>query len=625
MRARLPLADSKSFKEGDGERIVTVADLIEKRKLRWGERHDLAYDRRLTAAGVACILEDEGMRREILLRPYLLIEAIFLIVDKKKETVPFFFNEVQRDFIEQFERFGTGKPYYILKGRQQGFTSLITAMQLAYAIVRKNFSGMTLADTADNALAIFNDRARAVYERLPKEILPTERFSSKRELYFDVLNSSWRVSTATGNTGRSRTLNFVHFSEVAFYDCSLSDLQKGIGEAMTEDAICIYETTANGLGEAEELWKSGACRNLFYEWWRTREYRCSDLSYLTTNDPWLRARIEVLRELGLDEEQIAWYCRKYDAYLDKSTIRQEYPCTPEEAFVSGGDCIFDRERVSAAILASSQKPQARRGYFTYRRRREDVTDAEGNVIDTQLLIEDVAFCDSPTGYILLHEEPRVQKNPAGETVALAPYTLGGDTAGEGSDYFTGKVICDLDGRTAATLCVRHMDEDLYAEQMYCLGAYYHRALIGIEINYSAYPVRLLERTYRYPNLYYREKGAWEGGGVRRSPGFETTARTKPLIISHLVSVLREDPFPECDRATLGELLTFTRLPTGGMGASSGKHDDLVMALAIAHYISSLSHRGWEKVEGRWEEGLEGLFHTEEPMSENALYMSWEEK
>ena len=42
-------------------------------------------------------------------------------------------------------------------------------------------------------------------------------------------NSSWRIATATDQVGRSRTLNFVHFSEVAFYECDLANLQAGIG------------------------------------------------------------------------------------------------------------------------------------------------------------------------------------------------------------------------------------------------------------------------------------------------------------------------------------------------------------------------------------------------------------
>ena len=291
---------------------ITVADIIAKRRRIWEEKHDLDLDKELVRASARKILATPSLVAEVTEKPYLLIEVAFYIVDKKRNTVPFFFNEVQRDFIGKLETLGTSKPFFVLKGRQQGFTSVITATQLSYAIVRKNFSGFTMADRSDNTRAIFNDKARVVYDRLPDELKPTEKFNSINELFFGKLNSSWRIATATDQVGRSRTLNFVHFSEVAFYDCNLSDLQAGIGEAITAGAIQVYETTANGFNQAKDLWDSESCHNLFYEWWRSPEYRSTEFEYLETDDPWLIERKKVLEGLGLDKEQITWYCKKYD-------------------------------------------------------------------------------------------------------------------------------------------------------------------------------------------------------------------------------------------------------------------------------------------------------------------------
>ena len=236
---------------------MTVQDIIDKRKARWNEKHDLDYDEKLINAAAVEILSKKELRDEILEKPYLLIPCCFYIVDKKRETVPFFFNPVQEDFIRQLETKGTSKPFFVLKGRQQGFTSVITAIQLAFAIVRKNFSGFTMADRTDNTMAIFNDKARVVYDRLPAVLKPHEKFNSRNEMFFDKLNSSWRIATATDQVGRSRTLNFVHFSEVAFYEADLASLQAGIGEAITADAIQVYETTANGFNQAKDLWDGG--------------------------------------------------------------------------------------------------------------------------------------------------------------------------------------------------------------------------------------------------------------------------------------------------------------------------------------------------------------------------------
>lgn len=604
---------------------LTALDLIAKRRQRWEERHDLDYDRQIVEAAARKIAEDADIAREIHDKPYLLIEIAFVIVDKKKSTVPFFLNEVQKDFIKTFEERGTGKPYFVLKGRQQGFTSLITAMQLSYAIVRKNFSGMTLANTSDNALAIFSDKAKTVYTRLPDVLKPHEKYNSKRELFFDVLNSSWKAETASKNVARSQTLNFVHFSEVAFYECTLADLQEGIGEAMTAEVICVYETTANGFNETKELWDSGACHNLFYEWWRTSEYRDKDHSHiaLTESDAWLSERVDMLREIGCDEDQIAWYCRKYSGYLDKNSIKQEYPCSPDEAFISTGTSIFDTSKVTRQLMRVDRVAPLKHGAFKYDKIPTTVRYADGTT-DVEWEIKNISFEERKDGIIAIHEEPAVKRGRSGEITSRAPYAIGGDTSGLGTDYYTAKVISNIDGRTVATLRVQRIDEDLYAEQMYCLGRYYNDAIIGIEINYSRQPMRVLQRVYKYPNLYYRERVDGLSDTVERVCGFETTTKTRPIILEELVKIMREHPECEVDPATLREMLTFVKKPNGKKEAVDGMHDDLVMALAIAHHVSNQGEHKWMEVAPEEDHFLEEHFNYMPQGSGNESYMSWED-
>lgn len=602
---------------------ITIADIVAKRKRIWTENHDLDIDKQLVRASARKILSTPSLVAEVQARPYLLIEVAFSIVDKKRDTVPLFFNDVQKDFISKLETLGTNKPYFILKGRQQGFTSVITAIQLSFAIVRKNFSGFTMADRSDNTAAIFNDKARVVYDRLPEELKPSEKFNSRNELFFDKLNSSWRIATATDQVGRSRTLNFVHFSEVAFYECNLSDLQAGIGEAITAGAIQVYETTANGFNQAKDLWDSESCHNLFYEWWRTPEYRSTEYNYLETDDPWLIERKKVLESLGLDKEQITWYCKKYDGYLDKNTIKQEYPITPTEAFVSSGDCVFDKEALNNRLAEVAHLQPVKKGYFTYRKEGVPITDFDGKIVDMEYRICDIKFEERPDGYITIHEEPRVKIDKDGNVTARAPYALGGDTAGTGLDYFTGKVICTLDHKAAATLRKQRIDEDLYAEQMYCLGKYYHDALIGIEINYSRQPTRVLQKQYAYPNLYMRERLDRITDKVEMDFGFETTAKTKPVIISELVTLMRTDSTIEVDAETLKEMTTFVKKDNGKQEAIDGAHDDLVMATAIAHFISKKQTNQWIGVVSSEDDFIAANFKSDETSS-NSDFMSWED-
>ena len=602
--------------------MLTVQDIIDKRRRIWSQKKDLDLDKALVRASAVKILSTPSLVAEVRAKPYLLIEVAFYIVDKKRETVPFFFNEVQKDFINKLETLGTKKPYFILKGRQQGFTSVITAIQLSFAIVRKNFSGFTMADRSDNTMAIFNDKARVVYDRLPDELKPSEKFNSRNELFFDKLNSSWRIATATDQVGRSRTLNFVHFSEAAFYECSLADLQAGIGEAITSGAIQVYETTANGFNEAKDLWDSGSCHNLFYEWWRSPEYRSDEYQYLETVDPWLIERKKVLEERGCDKEQITWYCKKYASYLDKNTIKQEYPITPTEAFISSGDCVFDLEAINNQLARVSGLQPLKKGRFVYRKSATPIKNASGDIVDVEWKIDDIKFEESRDGYISIHEEPRVKRDERTKAViAKCPYVIGGDTAGKGADYFAAKVIDNINGQTVATLHKQRMDEDVYAEQLYCLGKYYNDALIGVETNYSRHPVRTLQR-FGYTNMFRRQRVDKVTDTVEDVFGFETTVRTKPIIIGELVELMREDPTIEVDVETLKEMTTFVKKDNGKQEAIDGSHDDLVMSKAIAHFVSSQQTKSWIEIERTEDDFVSRNFHHDD-VSGNE-FMSWED-
>jgi phage terminase large subunit len=106
--------------------------------------------------------------------------------------------------------------------------------------------------------------------------------------------------------------------------------------------------------------------------------------------------------------------------------------------------------------------------------------------------------------ITIHSEPETKKDKNENVIEKRPYTLGGDTAGLGDDSYTAKVVTNDTQKTVATLKKQRIDEDKYADQLYCLGMYYHTALIGVETNYSFAPTKELVEL-DYPNLYLRER------------------------------------------------------------------------------------------------------------------------
>ena len=183
-----------------------------------------------------------------------------------------------------------------------------------------------------------------------------------------------------------------------------------------------------------------------------------------------------------------------------------------------------------------------------------------------------AWVDAKDGPVAIFREPEEGR----------PYVIGGDTSGEGSDWFVAQVLDNVTGEQVAVL--RHQyDEDTYAKQVCCLGRYYNDALVGIEANFSTFPIKRLEQL-GYTNQYVREQVDTFSGGIRKAYGFRTNAQTRPVIVGELVEAMREGIETVNDRTTLEEMLTFVRNEKLRAEAEPGAHDDCVMALAIAWHI-----------------------------------------
>ena len=265
---------------------------------------------------------------------------------------------------------------------------------------------------------------------------------------------------------------------------------------------------------------------------------------------------------------------------------------------------------------SNFQVKSKRGYFDYKIVPKAIYGYDNEIVSFRNEITDISFIESDSGYISIVEEPRIL-TVLGRRI-LCPYVIGADTAGTGEDYFSAKIIDNESGKCVATLHKKHFDEDLFAHQLYCLGKYYHNALIGIEVNYSTHPVRVLW-SLGYTNLYKMKQNIKQSELSPSNFGFLTTSITRPLIISNLVSVMRENIYLETDRETLMEMSTFIKRNDGKSAAADGAHDDLVMASAIARFISIDYHQAPQ------EKDSNSLFISKNfsaPALQEENYMEW---
>ena len=516
-------------------------------------------------------------------RDYL---SLLSIRTKDGKVIPFVLNEPQRRFYEAVAaRFRAGKPVrvIVLKARQEGFSTLTEAILFWMTATAENTDAMVIAHKEDATANLFR-MTRLYYDTLPEQIRPMRAASNAQELVFDRpanapkelgqgLRSRIRCATAGGQgVGRSDTLRAVHMSEFAFWPGDKMATYTGIMQAVPDlpGTMVVIESTANGYDAFKDLWDAAVeswergdddgFMPLFFPWYEMAAYR------RTPPPDFVRTPEEdkLAEVYGLDDGQLCWrrWCIKTNCGGDAQIFRQEYPATPDEAFIATGRCVFDKD---ALTLRREQvrklRPERGRFAYTYDDRRP-----QGEKIT------DIRWEPDDRGEIRILHRPE----------AGVPYVLGGDTAGDGSDCFAGQVLDNRTGAQAAVL-QQQLDETEYTRQMYCLGMYYNTALMGIEINYSTYPQKELQRL-GYPKFYVRERVDTYTGAVMQTYGFETNSRTRPLMIDGLKAVAREAPEMIGDYETLGEMLTFVYDERRRPQAEVGKHDDLVMALAIAHCI-----------------------------------------
>jgi len=500
------------------------------------------------------------------------IEDKLYIRTKKKQVIPLRFNPIQEMYWDT-----KTKRDIILKPRQLGFSTLTVGRIFECVVNEENVTAVIIAHDSDSTQKMFQ-MVQLMYEWLPeakKEQLNNgknkPKYGNRKEFFFAGNNSRIYVGTAGSDKfGRSQTINYLLCSEVAFWP-NPEELMTGLLQAVPYDGEIVIESTANGVGnyyhqtyedakKGKNNWKAH-----FYAWYQHPEYKLElsageVLEYDSDEQ-------ELVQKYNLTPEQMKWRRWKISEMPqtpDRSKedqFRQEYPANDLEAFLMTGTPVFDVKKVMARIelleeLYAKKKPV--RGSFIYDYRNEKIVDSS------------IKFEPDPNGVVTIYELPQ----------ARTPYVVGGDTAEGGKDYSASQLLNNITGRQAA-VWHGHSDTDLYAKQMYCFGKFYNYALLAVEMNFDLHPVKELERL-GYRRQYRREVLDEISGKRQHKYGFQTTTVTRPVIIAELVTIVREQIGLINDLSTLYEMLTFVRNSVGKPEALEGKHDDLIMSLAISY-------------------------------------------
>jgi hypothetical protein len=484
---------------------------------------------------------------------------VLRIVNKDGDVVPFKLNHAQRiahSLLEkQLEETGRIRAL-VLKGRQMGISTYVEGRFFWKTSSRRNSNAFVLAHLAESTESIFK-MVKFFYDNIPYAVFKPElKSSTTTSLEFASLNSRYRIGTARSkDVGRAMTNRYVHASEAAFYPNG-GDVVKGLLQSVPKKrSEVIVESTANGAGGwfydrvMEALRGESEWILIFVPWFWMPEYA-------TPIDPYFK-RTEEEEKLallyGLSDEQLNFRRGKISELGAVDFFKQEYPCTPEEAFLFSGRCFVEEEH-----LLNTQKD-------CYS------PDFQGDfVINSREEVEMVARENGPYKQFIKTIDPEER------------FVIGVDIA-EGLAHGDYTVATVLDSQGNQVACLRlHDDPYHFATTLAGLGRMFNKAhIIPERNNHGLTTIRRLQ-DINYPNVYteHTVDDAYSDRMTRRA-GFYTSSKTKPLIIDNLAALIRSRESGIADIDLVKELRTYVIDEKGVTNARSGCFDDRVMAYALA--------------------------------------------
>ncbi|SDX52697.1 hypothetical protein [Lysobacter enzymogenes] len=309
-------------------------------------------------------LLEEKERRVLRVEPDLanFAKECLRIRAKSGKTQAFRFNRAQAFIHERLEeqraRIGRVRAL-ILKGRQQGCSTYVGARFYRKTTLATGIRTFILTHE-DAATQNLFEMVNRYHENCPDGVRPSTGAANAKELFFDQLDSGYKVGTAgTKGVGRSSTIQLFHGSEVAFWPHADTHAA-GVLQAVPDepDTEVILESTANGIGNLfHQKWTDaergiGDFIAIFVPWFWQDEYRKPVPDAFVKSDE----ETQYAANYGLDDEQIAWRRNKIAELKDATLFKQEYPATAAEAFQMSGHDSFIKPDKAATARAANLEP-----------------------------------------------------------------------------------------------------------------------------------------------------------------------------------------------------------------------------------------------------------------------------
>jgi hypothetical protein len=486
----------------------------------------------------------------------------------------------------------------LLKARQWGGSTLVQMyMFWIQQRLKKNWHISVCAQVDDAAKNI-----RSMYEtsvkHYPSELgiitLKPHAKSSKNIKCVETGGIIGVGSVENPDQFRSYSSKMAHLSEVGVWKSTpkmsgayvASSLKNTIANVPL--SLVVEESTARGVGNYfHDQWLAavnGTSRYtpVFVPWFEIDMYE----SDITDYPLFIQGMNEYDRFLwgkGATLENIKWY-NEYKAGENKTDIEmnEEYPSTPEEAFISSGSRVYPHQYVSNA-RETVVKP-----IF--------IGDVHTPTMKGKQSLVDIKLIESVTGTLKVWSMPETIVEIEGKKYRVANRYCGfGDFGGTSKTAdFTALSIIDRYWMLLGGLPEKaaeyhtHLDPFIAAWRFAQISTLYDNALLALESNTpdqdknkegNHFLTAINQLAGVYPNLYVRNNHESINQGFIPKYGFHTNTVTKTMIVDRHKNAMRDKEYVERSIEACDEFDFFENTPDGKMEAQKGKKDDLVIVTA----------------------------------------------
>lgn len=282
------------------------------------------------------------------------LNNLYRIVDRNSNSIPFKLNHVQEDVLDNIHTRNI-----ILKARQLGMSTFSVLLLLDTILFSENTAGGIVSYSLEHAQHIFKRIIGHAIDTLPKELKKYVGIKqrSAREMTFDN-GSSLRVDT----TLRGGSYPLVLISEFgktcARNPQKAEEVITGTLQAVPANGLVIIESTGEGNdGYFAEMVTNAARRGnedltpldyklFFYSWMQEKSYVMNEKVNYDVSITDYFDKIETETNCKISNEQRNWYVIQSRLLGDK--IKQEFPSTVSEAFLTSSDAYYFSEAIAKA-------------------------------------------------------------------------------------------------------------------------------------------------------------------------------------------------------------------------------------------------------------------------------------